>query len=167
MSLCWDTGSYLKATKHRLASLMLINLSVIHLHDRRVQVRVYTAVLNLHVIWFRLNKFEWKANASFSPCFALKCFHFVFFMQVHELDEQTWRTVEVVPIDIANKEEVAPGVSLDYGWCLMKISYKPHIKKFKKKKFNGPEYRTIFLLEHISKKRSEGFMGVFCFVLFF
>lgn len=31
--------------------------------------------------------------------------------QVHELDEQTWRTVEVVPIDIANKEEVAPGVS--------------------------------------------------------
>uniref|UniRef100_A0A3B4F449 Phosphatidylinositol transfer protein beta isoform n=1 Tax=Pundamilia nyererei TaxID=303518 RepID=A0A3B4F449_9CICH len=28
---------------------------------------------------------------------------------VHELDEQTWRTVEVVPIDIANKEEVAPG----------------------------------------------------------
>lgn len=40
---------------------------------------------------------------------------YVFFMQVHELDEQTWRTVEVVPIDIANKEEVAPGVSLDYG----------------------------------------------------
>lgn len=31
--------------------------------------------------------------------------------QVHDLDEQTWRTVEVVPIDIANKEEVAPGVS--------------------------------------------------------
>nr|XP_046230476.1 phosphatidylinositol transfer protein beta isoform isoform X1 [Scatophagus argus] len=28
---------------------------------------------------------------------------------VHDLDEQTWRTVEVVPIDIANKEEVAPG----------------------------------------------------------
>ncbi|KAF0046072.1 hypothetical protein F2P81_002601 [Scophthalmus maximus] len=27
---------------------------------------------------------------------------------VHDLDEQTWRTVEVVPIDIANKEEVAP-----------------------------------------------------------
>ncbi|CAJ1070056.1 phosphatidylinositol transfer protein beta isoform [Xyrichtys novacula] len=28
---------------------------------------------------------------------------------VHDLDEQTWRTVEVVPIDIANSEEVAPG----------------------------------------------------------
>lgn len=27
------------------------------------------------------------------------------------MDEQTWRTVEVVPIDIANNEEVAPGVS--------------------------------------------------------
>lgn len=33
------------------------------------------------------------------------------FVQVHELDEQTWRTVEVVPIDISNKEEVAQGVS--------------------------------------------------------
>lgn len=32
--------------------------------------------------------------------------------QVHDLDEQTWRTVEVVPIDIANKEEVATAVSL-------------------------------------------------------
>lgn len=31
--------------------------------------------------------------------------------QVHDLDEQTWRTVEVVPIDIASKDEVAPGVS--------------------------------------------------------
>uniref|UniRef100_A0A4W6DFU8 Phosphatidylinositol transfer protein beta isoform n=1 Tax=Lates calcarifer TaxID=8187 RepID=A0A4W6DFU8_LATCA len=28
---------------------------------------------------------------------------------VHDLDEQTWRTVEVVPIDIASKDEVAPG----------------------------------------------------------
>uniref|UniRef100_A0A8C9ZEB1 Phosphatidylinositol transfer protein beta isoform n=1 Tax=Sander lucioperca TaxID=283035 RepID=A0A8C9ZEB1_SANLU len=28
---------------------------------------------------------------------------------VHDLDEQTWRTVEVSPIDIANKEEVAQG----------------------------------------------------------
>ncbi|XP_075885702.1 phosphatidylinositol transfer protein beta isoform isoform X1 [Nelusetta ayraudi] len=28
---------------------------------------------------------------------------------VHQLDEQTWRTVEVVPIDIANNEEVAQG----------------------------------------------------------
>ncbi|XP_077479407.1 phosphatidylinositol transfer protein beta isoform-like isoform X4 [Stigmatopora argus] len=28
---------------------------------------------------------------------------------VHDLDEQTWRSVEVVPIDIANKDEVAPG----------------------------------------------------------
>lgn len=34
-------------------------------------------------------------------------------MQVHQLDEQTWRTVEVVPIDIANNEEVAQGVSDD------------------------------------------------------
>lgn len=32
-------------------------------------------------------------------------------LQVHQLDEQTWRTVEVVPIDIANNEEVAQGVS--------------------------------------------------------
>lgn len=30
---------------------------------------------------------------------------------MHDLDESTWSTVEVVPIDIANKEEVAPGVS--------------------------------------------------------
>ncbi|KAF3849225.1 hypothetical protein F7725_015722, partial [Dissostichus mawsoni] len=28
---------------------------------------------------------------------------------VHDLDEPTWRTVEVSPIDIASKEEVAPG----------------------------------------------------------
>lgn len=32
--------------------------------------------------------------------------------QVHQLDEQTLKDVEVVPIDIANKDEVAPGVSL-------------------------------------------------------
>lgn len=45
-------------------------------------------------------------------CFALRhtpCGFFV--LQVHQLDEQTWRTVEVVPIDIANNEEVAQGVS--------------------------------------------------------
>uniref|UniRef100_A0A3B5LQY4 Phosphatidylinositol transfer protein beta isoform n=1 Tax=Xiphophorus couchianus TaxID=32473 RepID=A0A3B5LQY4_9TELE len=28
---------------------------------------------------------------------------------VHDLDEETWRTVDVVRIDIANKDEVAPG----------------------------------------------------------
>lgn len=31
--------------------------------------------------------------------------------QAHQLDEQTLKDVEVVPIDIANKDEVAPGVS--------------------------------------------------------
>ncbi|TKS84873.1 Phosphatidylinositol transfer protein alpha isoform [Collichthys lucidus] len=31
---------------------------------------------------------------------------------IHDLEEQTWRTVEVVPIDISNKEEVVVGVSL-------------------------------------------------------
>lgn len=52
----------------------------------------------------------------------------VLLWQVHELDEQTWRTVEVVPIDIANKEEVAPGVSFNTGGV-----YGPH----------RPEYETI------------------------
>lgn len=71
-----------------------------------------------------------KNKCLFFSLFCTEMFPlYVFFMQVHELDEQTWRTVEVVPIDIASKEEVAPGVSLDYGWCLMKTSYKPHIKK--------------------------------------
>ncbi|TKS84969.1 Phosphatidylinositol transfer protein beta isoform [Collichthys lucidus] len=28
---------------------------------------------------------------------------------IHDLEEQTWRTVEVVPIDISNKEEVVVG----------------------------------------------------------
>lgn len=32
-------------------------------------------------------------------------------LQVHQLDEQTQRELEVVPIDIANRDEVAPGVS--------------------------------------------------------
>lgn len=36
---------------------------------------------------------------------------FLPWLQVHQLDEQTLREVEVVPIDIANKDEVAPGVS--------------------------------------------------------
>lgn len=40
-----------------------------------------------------------------------KLFCVFFVLQVHQLDEQTWRTVEVVPIDIANNEEVAQGVS--------------------------------------------------------
>lgn len=31
--------------------------------------------------------------------------------QVHDLDEQTWRSVEVVPIDIANRDEVSSAVS--------------------------------------------------------
>lgn len=43
-------------------------------------------------------------NYTFVAYLSLPC-------QVHKLDEPTWSTVEVVPIDIANKEEVAPGVS--------------------------------------------------------
>ncbi|KAJ0057553.1 hypothetical protein NL108_009314, partial [Boleophthalmus pectinirostris] len=42
-------------------------------------------------------------NASLSCCY---CF-LMYLLQVHNLDEQTWGTVEVVPIDIANNEEVA------------------------------------------------------------
>lgn len=38
---------------------------------------------------------------------------FVPLCQVHCLDEQSWRNVHVVPIDIANNEEVASGVSMD------------------------------------------------------
>lgn len=31
--------------------------------------------------------------------------------QVHKLDPPTWKSVEVVPIDIADGEQVAPAVS--------------------------------------------------------
>lgn len=31
--------------------------------------------------------------------------------QVHELDPTTWKTVEVVHIDIADRSQVEPGVS--------------------------------------------------------
>lgn len=57
-------------------------------------------------------------NVSKSKVWILKCsFRFMYgavfplLIQVHQLDEQTLREVEVVPIDIANKDEVAPGVS--------------------------------------------------------
>lgn len=50
----------------------------------------------------------WIPNYSFrSLCWAV----LPLLPQVHQLDEQTQKDVEVVPIDIANKDEVAPGVS--------------------------------------------------------
>ncbi|KAG7233495.1 hypothetical protein INR49_006954 [Caranx melampygus] len=49
---------------------------------------------------------------------------------VHDLDEQTWRTVEVVPIDIANKDEVASGNELKSG-CPYMCAYKLVTVKFR------------------------------------
>lgn len=42
--------------------------------------------------------------------------------QVHDLDEQTWGTVEVVPIDIANREEVSGAVSVRLSVCLSDVT---------------------------------------------
>lgn len=37
--------------------------------------------------------------------------HSFFFLQVHNLDPNTWKSVEVVHIDIADRTQVEPGVS--------------------------------------------------------
>lgn len=39
--------------------------------------------------------------------------------QIHDLDEPTWKTVEVVPIDIADKEQVAPEVGVKSSHSLI------------------------------------------------
>lgn len=38
-------------------------------------------------------------------------FFVFFFLQVHNLDPNTWKSVEVVHIDIADRTQVEPGVS--------------------------------------------------------
>lgn len=89
---------------------------------KHIQVTKHLCCLNLNLIWFRptlnpdLNKQpQEKQSVLCCPCAELRFTRLSFSLrQVHDLDEQTWRTVEVVPIDISSKEEVSSAVSF-YG----------------------------------------------------
>lgn len=93
---------------HDAATQHLRNMVPVEILDPIVEQRHRTFIRGeIHIDWRWVSR---EADESWWRFSLLNTRVFVL-VQVHQLDEQTWRTVEVVPIDIANNEEVAQGVS--------------------------------------------------------